>query len=381
MAFKRKDVKKSSYYVWFLGAKESKGLRGDEYVVPVLQFLIDKERQLEPSKVTLQVNNKGIKIVQTLIVPKKSSAIVGASPHKSSTSLFSTSSSPKTEQIKHMIPHHSITWVSQEEDIICCILLIYNPITKCPVHVHAYRCDSIETATSLRNQLQILIDRPENQKKFREIEIRLAAKGLMPTASPVPPLPGLDFMPSARKTLNSDGRSTRTEGSDNSDESYEGSSYLGYHHNNTSHHNATIARQEAPQKHSKLSRSHSTVNNSAVNDNQNTRNSSTGARNERNVSTLYESLAAEFRAKLGNPKMGPILLPPRDYDTISRKRGKLEGIEYRKSTNTSIVGPTGSPPPNPASTHNRSSLQRSESSAVRPVVRRSYYFNRIDSLK
>src|SRR6185437_11366782 len=102
-------------------------------------------------------------IVQTLIVPKKSSAIVGASPHKSSSSLFSTSSSPKTEQIKHMIPHHSITWVSQEEDIICCILLIYNPITKCPVHVHAYRCDSIETATSLRNQLQILIDRPENQ--------------------------------------------------------------------------------------------------------------------------------------------------------------------------------------------------------------------------
>ena len=362
MAFKRKDVKKASYYVWFLGAKESKGLRGDEYVMPVLTFLIDKERQLEPSKVTLQVSNKGIKIVQTLIVPKRSAQSVGV--HHKSANIFSTSSSPKTEQIKHMIPHHSITWVSQEEDIICCILLIYNPITKCPVHVHAYRCDSIETATVLRNQLQILIDRPENQKKFREIEMRLAAKGLMPDTSPVPP--GIDYMPT-RKTLNSDGRSTRTEGSDNSDESVD-SSYLGYH--NTNHR----IQKSFP----KLTRSHSSVNNCSINDT-NLNNSEVSAGNER-VSTLYESLAAEFRAKLGNPKTGPILLPPRDYDTISRKRGKLEGIEYRKSTNTQIVGPSTVPsPPKPLSSHYlKSPLTRSESTIVRPSVRRSYYFDRIE---
>lgn len=369
MAFKRKEVKKASYYVWFLGAKESKGLRGDEYVVPVLTCLVDKERQLEPSKVTLQVSGKGIKIVQTLIVPKRSAPI--GHPLKSG-SIFSTSASPKTEQIKHMIPHHSITWVSQEEDIICCILLIYNPITKCPVHVHAYRCDSIETATSLRNQLQILIDRPENQKKFREIEMRLAAKGLMPDTSPIPP--GIDLMPS-RRTLNSDGRSTRTEGSDNSDESVD-FAYSDYQ---------KIHRNECQKSVQKLSRSHSSVNNCSIND-KSLKESNTCASSER-VSTLYESLAAEFRAKLGNPKTGPILLPPRDYDTISRKRGKLEGIEYRKSTNKQIVGPTGpsQPPPKPskASTtvpaHSHSSpLTRSESSAFRPSVRRSYYFDRIE---
>ena len=364
MAFKRKEVKKASYYVWFLGAKESKGLRGDEYVVPVLTCLVDKERQLEPSKVTLQVSNKGIKIVQTLIVPKRSAGVGG---QLKTGNIFSTSASPKTEQIKHMIPHHSITWVSQEEDIICCILLIYNPITKCPVHVHAYRCDSIETATALRTQLKILIDRPENQKKFREIEMRLAAKGLMPETSPVPP--GIDLALTKRTTLNSDGRSTRTEGSENSDESVD-SAFSEYHKN---------YRKECQKSVPKLSRSHSSVNNCNINDN--SKESNISASNER-VSTLYESLAAEFRAKLGNPKTGPILLPPRDYDTISRKRGKLEGIEYRKSTNKQIVGPTVGSKPSRDSTgaqqSQKSPLTRSESSGFRPSVRRSYYFDRIE---
>ncbi|XP_076367473.1 uncharacterized protein LOC143255537 [Tachypleus tridentatus] len=189
MAFrvtKRKDVKKQSYYVWFLGAKESKGLRGKEYIRPVLNYFLDKERELEPMKVTLQVSNKGLKIVQN--VPRKNNRC-------------------KTEQIKHFIPHHAITCVVQEEkpddDIVCAILLLYNPVTKCPVHIHAYRCDSVETATTLRSQLQILIDRPENQKKFQEIENRLAVKGLLPS-----------------RRLNSDGRSTHTDLSDPLEDSF-----------------------------------------------------------------------------------------------------------------------------------------------------------------
>ena len=32
------QVRKSSYYVWFLGAKESKGLRGEEYILPVVRW-------------------------------------------------------------------------------------------------------------------------------------------------------------------------------------------------------------------------------------------------------------------------------------------------------------------------------------------------------
>ena len=101
--------------------------------------------------------------------------------------LQSSSSVMKSEQVKHHIPHDSISWVYQEDDVICAILLLYNPITRCPVHIHAYRCDSIQTANNLHQQLQTLIDRPENQKKFREIEMRLAAKGLLiPPMQPQP---------------------------------------------------------------------------------------------------------------------------------------------------------------------------------------------------
>ncbi|XP_035215143.1 uncharacterized protein LOC118188752 [Stegodyphus dumicola] len=266
MAFrggKRKDVKKQSYYVWFLGAKESKGLRGEEYIRPVLRHLVDKERELEPMKVTLQVSTKGIKIIQN--VPRKNNK-------------------GKTEQIKHFIPHHAITCVMQEskpnDDVVCCILLIYNPLTKCPVHVHAYRCDSVETASTLRSQLQILIDRPE--KKFREIENRLAAKGLLPS-----------------RGQNSDGRSTRTDGSDRTEDSSGGSS-----------------EREV------------------------------GVRKE-HIASLYDSLAAELRERLNNPNSCPILLPPKDYDTVSRRQGKLDNIDTRRSTNYNLVGLTKTAAPVP----------------------------------
>lgn len=55
------------------------------------------------------------------------------------------------------------------------------------------------------------------------------------------------------------------------------------------------------------------------------------------VTTLYDSVAAELRAKLGK-KNSPILLPPRDYDTVHRTKGNLTGIELRRCLNANIVG-------------------------------------------
>lgn len=60
----RRDVQKASYYVWFLGAEEAKGLRGARVINSVLPYLVDRSRGQEPLKVTLQVSHKGIKIVQ-----------------------------------------------------------------------------------------------------------------------------------------------------------------------------------------------------------------------------------------------------------------------------------------------------------------------------
>lgn len=73
---------------------------------------------------------------------------------------------------KHFIPHSAITCSVQTEDIVACVLLLYNPATRCPLHVHAYRCDSEATAEALNQQLQILINRPENQKRFADLESR-----------------------------------------------------------------------------------------------------------------------------------------------------------------------------------------------------------------
>lgn len=60
----RKDVAKSSYYVWFLGAEEARGLRGPRVLLPVIPYLIERSREIEPIKVTLQLSSKGMKIIQ-----------------------------------------------------------------------------------------------------------------------------------------------------------------------------------------------------------------------------------------------------------------------------------------------------------------------------
>lgn len=54
-------------------------------------------------------------------------------------------------------------------------------------------------------------------------------------------------------------------------------------------------------------------------------------------SSLYDSLAAELRAKL-NGNGPPLLLPPRDYDTVHRSKGNLAATELRRCRNKLIVG-------------------------------------------
>lgn len=57
--------------------------------------------------------------------------------------------------------------------------------------------------------------------------------------------------------------------------------------------------------------------------------------------TLFDSLAAELRAKL-NGNGPPLLLPPRDYDTVHRSKGNLAATELRRCRNSLIVGGPGS---------------------------------------
>lgn len=264
----KKDIKKSSYYVWFLGAEEAKGLRGNEFMVPVIRHLVEREKEVEPYKVTLQVSHKGLKIIQNVSTgyPAAKAAVKNG----------------KTEVVKHFIPHHAITSVYQEEDIVSCILLLFNPVTKCPVHVHAYRCDSVETAEILSGQLQTLLERPENQKKLEEIESRLRAKGLVSGSSKV------------------------------------------QQHQRKIHSSATSGSSGSSARESELSGG-----------------SSSSDRQESRIANLYDSLAAELKEKLctgSQQNHAPILLPPRDYDTVHRQKGNLSGIDFRRCLNMNIVG-------------------------------------------
>ena len=269
------DKSKSSYYVWFLGSRESKGLRGAEYIRPVVKHLLERNADV---KLTLQVSQKGLKIVHPPDKSKKRSSDAGSN----------TSSSDNSKQF---VPHSSITCVMQSEapndDVVSCILLVSTPGSDCPLFVHSYRCDSAETASLLRQQLQALVDKPENQAKYTEIESRLVEKGLLPTR-------------------NSNGKFVRAGSSHSS----AGGSKLG-------------------------------------SDGRSLGRSSDSGGSELNPSgppdklvTLYDSLAAELREKLNNPqnKHPPLLLPPRDYDTMHRAHGNLNGVERRKALNPAIVG-------------------------------------------
>lgn len=68
---KKDVVTKSSYYVWFLGAEEARGLRGGRVLLPVIPYLVERSREIEPIKVTLQVSSKGMKIIQVTCESKE----------------------------------------------------------------------------------------------------------------------------------------------------------------------------------------------------------------------------------------------------------------------------------------------------------------------
>nr|XP_029710431.1 zinc finger CCCH domain-containing protein 13-like [Aedes albopictus] len=264
----RKDVQKASYYVWFLGAQEAKGLRGSRVLLPVIPRLIEKSKEHEPLKVTLQVSHKGLKIIQG--------------------------------SAKHFIPHGAITSSVQTEDIVACILLLYNPATKCPLHVHAYRCDSEMTAQALNEQLQILINRPENQKRFAELETRLGLPAQL-TASVVSAGP-------ERKPQH-------------------------HHqpHQQSQQHPAQMSRRfDSPRRFDSSHGSDTGTSTRESECSEEQQHSPTSPISPiSSQSKLYDSLAAELREKLSGGV--PLLLPTRDCD-------KANSNDSRRCRNPCIVG-------------------------------------------
>ena len=153
------SVKKAQYYVWYLGWKECRGLGGREFTEPIAKQMVARRRGEILPKLTIEVSKKELKIVQ-LVDTKKG----------------------KIDKLKYPpVQARDVTYavqtLSPDEDVVSCIYLGYNPTTQGAVHVHVYRCDSVETARLFVDHLNTIISLPEHMDRARRIEQELVAKG------------------------------------------------------------------------------------------------------------------------------------------------------------------------------------------------------------
>lgn len=191
-----------------------------------------------------------------------------------------------------IIPTRDVTYIAQAtnpdtgrpDDIVACIYLGYVPRTKKYVHVHVYRFDTAETAAQYVKLLNNIIT--VHAERTKEIEISLANKGLIAD----PRLGESDGLSDPRTDSAADsGASTNSEYSFPDMEDIE------------------------PDLQSLKE------------------------------TMAFDNVTDELKQRLNISKKegAPILLPPKDYDTISRARGNLNSIEKRKCLNETIVGLNG----------------------------------------
>jgi hypothetical protein len=67
MLLKKNHKIKASYYVWFLGTKESADFSADYILRSLIPHIVAQRRIPDPIKVTLQISFKGLKIIQVRI--------------------------------------------------------------------------------------------------------------------------------------------------------------------------------------------------------------------------------------------------------------------------------------------------------------------------
>uniref|UniRef100_A0AC35G7G7 Uncharacterized protein n=1 Tax=Panagrolaimus sp. PS1159 TaxID=55785 RepID=A0AC35G7G7_9BILA len=112
---------KAQFYVWYLGSKEASGVRGPTVVLPVMRQLLRESFRKSINKATVQVSNKGLKLIQSVLTMSKGGKM-------------------KTQLVKISVASNCITYKS---------------------------------AALLQANLQMLIGRPENQKSINALEERL----------------------------------------------------------------------------------------------------------------------------------------------------------------------------------------------------------------
>ncbi|KAL8576136.1 hypothetical protein ACOMHN_001486 [Nucella lapillus] len=283
---KEKDPggKKSQFYVEFLGWMECRGLRGHRYTEPAVQELKRRQKKMDhPPKLTIQLTPKELRITQDFEEKRKRGIKKVTFPP---------------------IPSRDVTYAVQAtrgsssengnrlDDVVACIFLGYMPRTGKYVHVHVYRFDEPSTASTFVKLMNVLV--AANLNRINDVERDLAERGEIEDPAGLP-------------SSLSDGVSEHaTTGTDSAAGSVSGSG--GYSDNGS----PTFGSDDMD------------ADLQSLNDVQ-----------------PFDCVAEELKARL---KMGgdrPLLLPPKDYDTISRARGNLVDINQRRCFNLSVVGEGG----------------------------------------
>ncbi|BFZ04637.1 hypothetical protein BsWGS_07676 [Bradybaena similaris] len=187
------------------------------------------------------------------------------------------------------IPTRDVTYVQQAirpgdgrlDDTVACIYLGYMPRTQRYVHVHVYRFDEAKTAALFATQMAAIVE--DNYDRIQKVEIDLAKRGEIEDAR---------MMPSDNQ---SDARTTDSAvGSASSSGSNEESSAFS---NEDIDPDLQSLRDVQP----------------------------------------FDSVTDELKYRLQVADR-PLLLPPKDYDTIRRGHGNLKEVNRRRCLNLNIVG-------------------------------------------
>ncbi|CAG5126708.1 unnamed protein product [Candidula unifasciata] len=188
------------------------------------------------------------------------------------------------------IPARDVTYVQQAirpgegrlDDVVACIFLGYMPRTQRYVHVHVYRFDEAKTAALFATQMAALVE--ENYERIQKVEADLAKRGEI---DDVRMMPG-DSVHSDVRTSDSAVGSASSTGSND-----ESSSFT----NDEIDSDLQSLKDVQP----------------------------------------FDSVADELKYRL-QMKDKPLLLPPKDYDTIRRGHGNLKEVNRRRCLNLNIVG-------------------------------------------
>lgn len=279
------SMKEGRYYVEYLGWKESNGLFGREFTEPIIRELLARRRlNSELPKMTIKLTESEIQISQE--VARKT----GANPDKTHYPAIPTKDT--TFVIQGLYP---------DNDVVACIFLGYNPYTKCAVHVHVYRFDSETTAALFVSHLSVIIERPDFKERIVGIEKDLSELGHVSMRSQFEA--GTD---SLRRHSGSDGISYGTSSPFSSD----------------SLSPKYPTAEEAIRRRSDIK----------------IQKTKKPAEPDPDVKKVFSSLHEELEYKM-KVDDGPILLPPKDYDTIVRRHGKLDIRDEVKARSRSVVGP------------------------------------------